>query len=71
MKRYFFFLLSSLFIGRAAAQVGAPYIHDPSTIAECEGKYYTLALAVGVSSQRTDGAGTAVLSAREAELHLT
>ena len=23
------------------AQTGAPYIHDPSTIAECDGKYYT------------------------------
>ena len=23
------------------AQVGKPFIHDPSTIAECEGKYYT------------------------------
>lgn len=47
MKRYFFFLLSSLFIGRAAAQVGAPYIHDPSTIAECEGKYYTFGTGGG------------------------
>ncbi len=25
----------------AYAQTGQPYIHDPSTIAECEGKYYT------------------------------
>ncbi len=25
----------------AAAQVGKPFIHDPSTIMECEGKYYT------------------------------
>ena len=23
----------------AKAQIGAPYIHDPSTIAECDGKY--------------------------------
>ena len=37
----FFTLHSSFFISRSAAQVGAPYIHDPSTIAECEGKYYT------------------------------
>jgi arabinan endo-1,5-alpha-L-arabinosidase len=28
-------------ITTASAQVGQPYIHDPSTIAECEGKYYT------------------------------
>lgn len=25
----------------ANAQVGQPYIHDPSTIMECNGKYYT------------------------------
>jgi arabinan endo-1,5-alpha-L-arabinosidase len=25
----------------ASAQVGRPFIHDPSTIMECEGKYYT------------------------------
>lgn len=25
----------------AAAQVGTPYIHDPSTVQECDGKYYT------------------------------
>ena len=24
----------------AFAQTGAPYIHDPSTLAECDGKYY-------------------------------
>ena len=31
----------------AHAQVGAPYIHDPSTIAECEGKYYTFGTGGG------------------------
>jgi arabinan endo-1,5-alpha-L-arabinosidase len=31
----------------AVAQVGAPYIHDPSTIAECEGKYYTFGTGGG------------------------
>lgn len=25
----------------AIAQIGKPFIHDPSTIAECDGKYYT------------------------------
>ena len=30
-----------LSIGVATAQVGKPFIHDPSTIMECEGKYYT------------------------------
>lgn len=27
--------------GNAIAQIGKPFIHDPSTIAECDGKYYT------------------------------
>ena len=31
----------------AAAQVGAPYIHDPSTVAECDGKYYTFGTGQG------------------------
>jgi len=34
-------LFSLLSIGKANAQVGKPFIHDPSTIAECDGKYYT------------------------------
>ena len=29
------------------AQTGAPYIHDPSTIAECDGKYYTFGTGCG------------------------
>ena len=50
MKRYIFFTLFftlhfSLFT--ATAQVGAPYIHDPSTIAECDGKYYTFGTGGG------------------------
>ena len=43
----FFTLHSSFFISRSAAQVGALYIHDPSTIAECEGKYYTFGTGGG------------------------
>ena len=31
----------------AAAQVGAPFIHDPSTIQECDGKYYTFGTGGG------------------------
>ena len=31
----------------AAAQVGTPYIHDPSTIMECDGKYYTFGTGEG------------------------
>src|SRR5678810_1463223 len=29
------------------AQVGKPFIHDPSTITECEGKYYTFGTGGG------------------------
>jgi len=31
----------------AKAQVGQPYIHDPSTIMECDGKYYTFGTGGG------------------------
>lgn len=31
----------------AQAQVGDPWIHDPSTIAECDGKYYTFGTGGG------------------------
>ena len=34
-------------ITSASAQVGQSYIHDPSTIAECEGKYYTFGTGGG------------------------
>ena len=34
-------LLSIWLIGTVNAQIGKPFIHDPSTIVECEGKYYT------------------------------
>lgn len=30
-----------LTIGTTKAQIGKPFIHDPSTIAECDGKFYT------------------------------
>ena len=48
MKRILF--IFSFFISHFSlsnAQVGAPYIHDPSTIAECEGKYYTFGTGGG------------------------
>lgn len=35
------------FVSQTIAQVGAPYIHDPSTIAECDGKYYTFGTGSG------------------------
>jgi len=31
----------------ASAQIGKPYIHDPSTIVECDGKYYTFGTGGG------------------------
>jgi arabinan endo-1,5-alpha-L-arabinosidase len=31
----------------AIAQVGKPFIHDPSTIVECDGKYYTFGTGAG------------------------
>ncbi|WP_184548225.1 family 43 glycosylhydrolase [Mucilaginibacter sp. FT3.2] len=34
-------IFSMLLAGKATAQVGKPFIHDPSTIVECDGKYYT------------------------------
>jgi len=40
-------LISILFIGSAIAQVGKPFIHDPSTIMECDGKYYTFGTGGG------------------------
>lgn len=38
---------SLLFTNLATAQTGAPYIHDPSTIAYCDGKYYTFGTGGG------------------------
>ena len=46
-QRNLFFIICSLLFSPAVAQVGAPYIHDPSTIAECEGKYYTFGTGGG------------------------
>ena len=50
MKRIFLFIsLFNFYIAMTPvmAQIGAPYIHDPSTIAECEGKYYTFGTGGG------------------------
>jgi len=40
-------LLSLLFAATGMAQVGKPFIHDPSTIMECDGKYYTFGTGGG------------------------
>ena len=31
----------------AEAQIGQPWIHDPSTLVECDGKYYTFGTGGG------------------------
>lgn len=40
-------LLSVLLSGTITAQIGKPFIHDPSTIAICDGKYYTFGTGGG------------------------
>ena len=40
-------LLALGLTGTAIAQVGKPFIHDPSTITECDGKYYTFGTGAG------------------------
>src|SRR5678815_4996089 len=40
-------LLAVLITQTVIAQVGKPFIHDPSTIVECDGKYYTFGTGGG------------------------
>jgi len=40
-------LLAYCLTGTAVAQVGKPFIHDPSTIMECDGRYYTFGTGSG------------------------
>ena len=40
-------LFSAFFYGTLSAQVGKPFIHDPSTIVQCDGKYYTFGTGSG------------------------
>lgn len=40
-------LISLLFGEKSMAQIGTPFIHDPSTIMECDGKYYTFGTGGG------------------------
>ena len=62
MKRLHTLLAVLAMTAAANAQIGAPYIHDPSTIAECDGKTKPSALVAAVLSQKTAGVGTAVLT---------
>ena len=48
MKRLLIILLILYYqLSNCIAQTGTPYIHDPSTIAECEGKFYTFGTGGG------------------------
>ena len=40
-------LFALLITQTVLAQVGRPFIHDPSTVAECDGKYYTFGTGGG------------------------
>lgn len=47
-KRYVFLsCLAAIISLSASAQIGKPFIHDPSTIMECDGKYYTFGTGGG------------------------
>ncbi|MBR2881402.1 MAG: family 43 glycosylhydrolase [Prevotella sp.] len=46
-RRLFYTALLCTVLYNASAQVGQPYIHDPSTIAEYDGKYYTFGTGSG------------------------
>lgn len=50
MKKSVSFIVSAMFslgASQVSAQVGAPYIHDPSTLALCDGRYYTFGTGGG------------------------
>ena len=47
MKRLHTILAALALATAAQAQIGEPYIHDPSTLAECDGKYYTFGTGGG------------------------
>ncbi|MCQ2375280.1 MAG: family 43 glycosylhydrolase [Salinivirgaceae bacterium] len=49
-------ILGSSFLS-ASAQIGQPFIHDPSTLAECDGNYYTYGTGGG-GLVSTDGGWT-------------
>ena len=47
MKRLYTLLAVAAMTATAFAQAGAPYIYDPSTLAECDGKFYTFGTGGG------------------------
>ena len=46
-KTFISAVLTALSVNLLNAQTGQPYIHDPSTIAECDGKYFTFGTGGG------------------------
>src|SRR6478735_1175490 len=40
-------LIFLLLTGPVSAQIGQPFIHDPSTLTLCDGKYYTFGTGAG------------------------
>ena len=47
MKRHISILCAIALAHTVSAQTGKPFIHDPSTIQECDGKYYTFGTGEG------------------------
>lgn len=47
MKRFLIYAALSVMFSTVKAQIGEPFIHDPSTIQECDGKYYTFGTGGG------------------------
>lgn len=47
MKIVTYTLFAFLLVQTSMAQIGKPFIHDPSTVTECEGKYYTFGTGGG------------------------
>lgn len=47
MKIVIYTLFAFLLVQTSIAQIGKPFIHDPSTVTECEGKYYTFGTGGG------------------------
>ena len=47
MKRILIYAALSVMFSTVKAQIGEPFIHDPSTIQECDGKYYTFGTGGG------------------------
>jgi hypothetical protein len=64
--------LFSLWVCSAAfALDGEPYIHDPSTIIQCDGKFYTFGTGGGGLISMTAGPGTAERCVQAAEWRQT